>query len=408
MNRRNMLAPPGLMLALIIAISACANGDELPFGLKSEVVTRADRASPMAFAPDGRLFYGEQYTGIIRVVQADGQPQAEPFAQLQVATAAAPDWGLTGLAVDPNFASNHFVYAFFTQPLTSADPATGVGPTARPAIVRFRDENGLGVDQTVISEAFPAQTDPAHIGINANGRAHFGGDGFLYLSVGDYDLFNTDSQRVRSLSEPIGKLLRINAADGSAAPGNPFSGDPAADQRIFAYGFREPFPFAFEPESGAIYGTDNTTVSCEELNLIEEGGDYSWPVGGFPFSDCSADGQRPGIHYFARPNMQPGDFLSFVEASGLVFAPGSRYPSLGDSLFVCETRRADPSSKGALKRVVLSGPELKQVSADDLIANGCRGDLAVSPDGTLYYATDTEIRRLVPGTSSAATRATLP
>jgi len=407
MYGRSMLIRLASILALAIAVTACGGEDDLPFGLQSEIVTRADRASPMAFAPDGRLFYGEQYTGIIRVVQADGQPQAEPFAQLQVATAAAPDWGLTGLAVDPNFAANQFIYAFYTHPLINADPATGVGPTARPVVVRFRDDNGLAAEQAVVSENFPA-TDPAHNGINANGRAHFGGDGVLYLSVGDYDLFGTEPQRVRSLAEPIGKLLRVNAADGSAAPGNPFSADPAADQRIFAYGFREPFPFAFEPGSGAIYGTDNTTVSCEELNLIEAGGDYSWPVGEFPFADCAAGGQRPGIYYFAMPDRQPGDFLSFVEASGLVFAPGSKYPSLGDSLFVCETQRADPSSKGELRRVVLSGPELNQVSADDLIANGCRGDLTVSRDGTLYYATDTEIRRLVPGTSSAATRATLP
>jgi glucose/arabinose dehydrogenase len=246
----------------------------------------------MAFAPDGRLFYGEQYTGTIRVVQADGQPQVEPFAQLQVATAAAPDWGLTGLAVDPNFAANHFIYAFYTQPLTSADPATGVGSTARPAIVRFRDENGLGVDQAVISENFPT-TDPAHNGINANGRAHFGGDGFLYLSVGDYDLFGSEPQRVRSLAEPIGKLLRVNATDSSAAPGNPFSADPAADQRIFAYGFASPF---LHLRSGdAIYGTDNTTVSCEELNLIEAGGDYSWPVGEFRSPTAPRAGRGPAF-----------------------------------------------------------------------------------------------------------------
>jgi glucose/arabinose dehydrogenase len=108
------------------------------------------------------------------------------------------------------------------------------------------------------------------------------------------------------------------------------------------------------------------------------------------------------------PDRQPGDFLSFVETAGLAFASGSKYPSLGDSLFVCQTLRADPASSGALRRIVLPGPNFNQVSADDLISNGCRGDLAVSPDGTLYYATDTEIRRLVPGTSSAATRATLP
>jgi glucose/arabinose dehydrogenase len=406
MYGRSMFTRLWPLPVLAILITACGGEEELPFGLESEVVTRADRASPMAFAPDGRLFYGEQYTGAIRIIQADGQPQTEPFAQLQVATAAAPDWGLTGLAVDPDFANNHYIYAFYTQPLTNPDPATGTGPTARPALVRFREENGLGVDQTVISEAFPA-TDPAqNVGYNTNGRAHFGPDGFLYLSVGDYNLFAAQPERVRSLAEPIGKLLRVSPADGSAAPDNPSRADPSTDQRVFALGFREPFPFAFEPNGGAIYGTDNTTVSCEELNLIEPGGDYSWPVGEFPFADCSAAGQRPGIYYFAMPDRQPGDFLSFVETSGLAFTSGSRYPSLGDTLFVCQTLRADPSSQGALRRVVLGGPT--QVTAGDLIARACRSDLAVAPDGTLYYATDTEIRKLVPGSSSTVTRATLP
>jgi len=403
MDRRHSLVATALILAISLLAAGCGGSGSLPFGLRSEVVVRADRVGPMAFAPDGRLFYGEQYTGAIRVLQADGQPQTEPFAQIPVATAAAPDWGLTGLAVDRDFDNNHFVYAYFTQPLTIGD-----APTARPTVVRFTDANGIGENQTIIADNFPETVPAPTIGFNANGRARFGPDGFLYLSVGDYDQFGVQPDRVRSLSEPIGKLLRLNAADGSAAPGNPFAGDATADPRIFASGFREPFPFAIHPETGVVYGTDNTTGTCEELNIIEAGMDYSWPVGEFPFADCSAGGQKPAIHYFAQPNRQPGDHLSFVEVSGLAFVDGSRYPSLGDSLFVCETIRADTASKGALRRVVLSGPSLNQVSSDDLIANECKGDLTVSPDGTLYYANDGEVRRLVPGSSPATRASGLP
>lgn len=388
MGGRSALILVFFSLAFVPALSGCA-GEELPFGLTSELVARADRASPLAFATDGRLFFGEQYTGTIRVVQANGELQAEPFAQLEVATAAAPDWGLTGLAVDPDFERNHFVYAFYTEP--TADAQIGA-----PAIVRFTERNGRGEDVTAISIDFP-ETDPEHAGFNANGRAGFGSDGFLYLSVGDYDIFSGAPQRIRGLAEPLGKLLRIDVASGTAAEGNPFLSDPSADQRTFAYGFREPFSFTFHPETGAIYGTDNTPINCEELNIIEAGGDYSWPVGEFPFADCSAGGQKPGVYYFARTNMKPADFLSFVEVSGLAFVQGTVYESMGDSLLVCETIRADAASNGELRRVGLSGPELDQVSSDDLITKGCKGDLAVSPDGIIYYTTDTEIRRLVPG-----------
>ncbi len=389
MGRRRVTISVLLLLGPFLALQSCGGGEDLPFGLTSELVTKADRASAIAFAPDGRLFFGEQYTGAIRVVQADGQLQAEPFAQLEVATTAAPDWGLTGLAVDPDFEQNHFVYAFYTE-------VTENEQTGQPVIVRFREESGRGQDVTVVSRDFP-ETSPDHAGFNANGRAHFGPDGFLYVSLGDYDVFGTEPNRVRGLAEPLGKLLRIDAETGTAAAGNPFPSDPGADPRTFAYGFREPFPFTFQPDTGKIYATDNTPVSCEELNIIEAGGDYSWPVGEFPFGDCGVGGQKQGIYYFARKDMKATDFLSFVEIAGLAFAQGSVYESLGDSLFVCETVRADATSKGELRRLVLSGPELDQVSSEDLITTGCKGDLAVSPAGIIYYASDTEIRRLVPG-----------
>jgi glucose/arabinose dehydrogenase len=374
----------------------------LPFGLQSEVAAKADRARAMAFAPDGRLFFAEQYTGAIRILQTDGQVQAEPFAQLQVANYIDLDWGLTGLALDPDFANNHFVYAFYSEPVT-----TGEAPVARPKLVRFREQDGKANDETVLIEDFP-ETVPAHSGFNANGRIHFGPDGKLYMSMGDYDVGGVndpDRALLDDALEPIGKMLRVNS-DGSPAADNPFLDNPDADPRVYATGFREPFPFTFHPQSGAIYGTDNTPVSCEELNIILAGRNYGWPnVGEFPFSDCAFGDQVDAIHYFARENTDPSAFLSFVEVSGLVFGPGSRYPALGDSLFVCESQRSavgppggeQTVTKGVLRRLVLSGDQFNQVAANDVIVRDCKGDLVIAGDGTLYYANDSEIRRLLPG-----------
>ena len=151
MDRWRLLVPTALILLLSIALHSCGGGDEsLPFGLKSEVVTDADRVRAMAFAPDGRLFFAEQYTGNIRIMQADGTVQGDPFAQLQVANYIDLDWGLTGLALHPDFADNHFVYAFFTEPIT-----TGTNPVGRPKLVRFTEENGRATNETVISDSFP-------------------------------------------------------------------------------------------------------------------------------------------------------------------------------------------------------------------------------------------------------------
>jgi aldose sugar dehydrogenase len=183
------------------------------------------------------------------------------------------------------------------------------------------------------------------------------------------------------LSTPVGKLLRVKKDDGSAAPGNPFVDRPGVDPRIFAYGFRENFDFAFHPATGKLYGTDNTTVSCEELNVIESGANYGWPnVRTFPFSDCKAGGQKTGIYFFSKVDTRPEDFLSNVIVSGVAFASGAVYPTLGDSLMVCE------SGTGLLRRLVLTGPDLQQVSASDIAAKDCKLDVAVSPDGIIYYS----------------------
>lgn len=382
-TRRPVAATVFVVLFLLFLASACG-GDGNPFGVKSERVTTADRVAAMAFAPDGRLFYAEQLTGTIRVVSPEGELLEEPFAQVEVATYLDLDWGLTGLTLDPDFETNHHVYAFLTEPV---EPETPVG---KPVVVRFTDRDSEGVDPEVIIDYLP-ETLPAAKGFNANGNIHFGPDGFLYLSLGDYDT----PPLVQDLSILVGKLLRVDKEDGSPAPQNPLVDDPEADPRIFAYGFREPFDFAFQPETGTIYGSDNTTVSCEEINLIEAGANCGWPdVGEFPYSDCQAGEGVKAIHLLSQEGMQPGDFLSFVVVSGLEFASAEVYPLLGDSLLVCE------SETRLLRRLVLSGPELDQVTDDAVIVEDCRFDIAVSPDGIIYYSNEEEIRRLVPEATS--------
>ena len=370
------------VISLMSVATACGGGGN-PFGVKSELVTEADHPAAMAFAPDGRLFYAEQFTGSIRVVTAEGELREEPFAQVEVALYL--EWGLTDLAVDPDFETNHYVYAFLTEPV---DPDTPIG---RPVVLRFTERNNQGVDPEVIVDDLP-ETFPAAPGFNANGNIHFGPDGFLYVSLGDYDT----PQLVQDLSTPEGKILRVSKDDGSPPDDNPFADDPEADPRIFAYGFREPFDFAFHPETGQVYGSDNTPVSCEELNLIEAGANYGWPnVGEFPFEDCLAGDQVAAIHFFALEEMEPSDFLSAVLVSGLEFVSAGVYPLLGDSLLVCE------SDSQLMRRLVLTGSNFDQVAADEegadnVVVEDCMVDIATSPDGIVYYSNETEIRRLVP------------
>lgn len=409
MIRNTTLRAIAILPVLALLLAACADDttEKLPFGLDTQAVVSAPHVTQMAFAPDGRMFFAEQITGDIRVLGADGQAQAEPFAHLDVVSYLEQlDWGLTGLALDPGFKTNHYVYALYMEAVDPSPPPAG--PTGKPKIVRFTEKDGAGTDETVISDSFPV-TPLEHPGYNGSGNIHFGPDGYLYVSIGDYD-YPPETSLAQDLSSPVGKLLRIDPKDGSAPKDNPFVSTAGADPRVFAYGFREPFDFAFHPVSGAIYATDNTTVTCEELNILKPGADYGWPtVGGFPYSDCEAGTGEKAIYHFAREGKEPGDFISFVEVSGLEFVPGAKYPQLGESLFACESHRSADAqgqqSPGVLRRLVLGGAAFDEVTASDLIVKDCRGDVAVSPDGTVYYANDTEIRKLLPGTDASGRQA---
>ena len=406
MKRRYLFGIIVLLLGGLL-VFACGDddeggGDEFAFGLRAETVVAddlADNVSAIAFAPDGRIFFAEQIKGTIRIINANGTLQTEPFTQIVVADWLGQDWGLTGLALDPDFNTNHFVYAFYTEFVRAASFTNEEGELvehsiAQPKIVRMTEVNGRSEDLTLISDDFPETSDLAP-GYNANGELHFGPDGFLFASLGDYDLYDKDADPIMDLGTPIGKLLRMTS-DGEAAAGNPFEDDETADPRVFAYGFREPFPFTFSTSS-SVFGTDNTTISCEELNLIEEASYYGWPeMGEFPFDDCLAAPGEQAIHRFSRDGLEPNAFVSFVEVSGLSFLSDSPYELLGDALIVCESQKgaaADQTfTEGVLRALTITDD---QVTASEVIVNSCFGEARVSPDGTIYYATRTELRRLV-------------
>ena len=362
---------------VLFLLTACGGGggDSNPFGVESEVVTEAVAPVAMAFAPDGRLFYNEQYTGNIRVITADGELLPEPFAHVDVEPQF--DWGLNGLAIDPDFESNHYVYVAFMEPASAG--------ITRPVVMRFTDDDNQGVDPVTIVEL--QETEPEHTFFDAVGNIQFGPDGFLYIANGDYavDDFGQD------LTASAGKILRVDKEDGSAPSDNPFVDEEGADPRVFAYGFRKPFGFAFDPETDQLYVPDNGPVTCDELNIVEAGKNYGWPMTyEFRYSDCAGGQVTTPIYFFAHEGMKPVEHLSVVRPRGLAFVSGQVYPLLGDSLVVCE------EFSEVMRRLVLTGANKDQVTEDDVVVQGCKLDIAVSPDGIIYYSNFTEIRKLVP------------
>ena len=342
----------------------------------SERVIRVNFPVALAFAPDGRLFYNELISGRIQVY---AQEQTSTFAQVKVF--ACGEFGLLGLAIDPEFQENHYVYVYYIEPVADQE---SIG---HPVIVRFTDVDGKGEDSTVIVGDLPHTTEVcAHVG----GNLHFGPAGYLYVSIGDMQFW--DPNQAQDLGSTRGKILRIDKSDGSAAPDNPFINEPGADPRVFAYGLRNPFSFTFHPRSGKLYAADNGLGNCDELNIIEAGNDYGHPVASFTGEDppcLERAGVKP-IYLYSEPDMRPATFGSNVAPTGVHFVSADVYPSLGDALLSCEF------NTGFMRRLLLAGPNMDHVANDDIVVKDCALAMTTDPSGIVYYSGLREIRRLLP------------
>jgi glucose/arabinose dehydrogenase len=221
------------------------------------LVKGLDTPWALAFAPDGRIFITER-PGRIRIVK-NGQLQAEPWMTLDVAEAG--EGGLLGLALDPQFAQNHFVYVAYTYRANSG--------RLQNRLVRLRDDPASdkgGTDKVLLDGVLGNSN---HDG----GRVKFGPDGKLYWTTGDAQNGNL----AQDLSALNGKILRLNP-DGSIPNDNPFPNSP-----VYSYGHRNPEGLAWQPGTGRLYETEHGpsgVPSCclDEVNLIEPGKNYGWPV----------------------------------------------------------------------------------------------------------------------------------
>jgi glucose/arabinose dehydrogenase len=249
-----MLSPARAITVALFAAVLTSQGPPAGFTYEALSVGQLDNASAMAFAPDGRLFLTERVTGRIRVFK-DGALEPAPWAT--VATSGAATWGeqgLLGIAVDPDFLHNRFVYVFYTE------------ATANENVVdRFEDSNGVGVNRQRLTKPNTIPTSWYHNG----GAMVFGQDGKLFLATGDGWWNSAEAQSMQSLR---GKVLRFNAPDLSIPADNPFPDSP-----IYSFGHRNHFGLCVHPVTGVLYQTENGGALYDELNLITPGRDYGWP-----------------------------------------------------------------------------------------------------------------------------------
>jgi len=242
-----------LLLFGLVAESAAA---VLPSGF-SESLVASGISSPtaMAFAPDGRLFVCQQ-GGQLRVIK-EGTLLPAPFVSLTVD--ASGERGLLGVAFDPGFAMNHFVYVYYTA----------TAPTIHNRVSRFTANGDVAVpgSETIILELETLSTATNHNG----GALHFDADGTLLIAVGD----NANGANAQTLANRKGKMLRINA-DGSIPTDNPFYLQATGVNRsIWALGLRN--PFTFDIRNGRMFINDVGQNTYEEINDGIARSNYGWP-----------------------------------------------------------------------------------------------------------------------------------
>lgn len=284
-----------LSLAVAAAVTASLPGQNPPPGFVYQTLVDGplQSATAMAFLPDGRLLITERVTGNIRVF-ADGVLRPAPWASVPTAAGGSySEAGLLGIAVDPGFLSNRYVYVFFTDV---------AGTQSR--IARLEDVAGNGSNLTLLN---PNNSLPAALYHNG-GAMTFGVDGTLLVATGD--VLNTGNSQ--NLNTWTGKVLRFDVPNLTVPANNPFPGSP-----IYSLGHRNHFGLTVHPVSGLLYQTENGTGVMDEVNVIVPGANYGWPY---------YEGREPS------PDPNYADPLSVLQPTvaptGTAFYAGDLYPSV--------------------------------------------------------------------------------
>jgi glucose/arabinose dehydrogenase len=376
--------PKALLVSSLIAIApivaiarAEAPRSPTPASIKGAVgvdtVARGlDHPWGLAFLPDGRMLVTER-PGRLRIVDRSGR-LSEPVAGVPK-VAAVGQGGLLDVALDPRFADNRFVYLSYAEPGTGGSAGTTV---ARGRLAATRLE-----DVQVIYRQAPKAASAAHFG----SRLVFAGDGTLFVTQGDR---LTERGRAQDLSDGIGKIVRINR-DGSVPPDNPFVGRTGARPEIWSYGHRNVQGAALHPQTGQLWTAEHGARGGDELNRVEAGKNYGWPVitYGVDYSGAKiGEGTaKPGMEqpvYYWDPVIAP---------SGMTFYTGDELRGWRGSLLIGSLR------PGLLVRLTF---ENGRVVREERYLGERRErirDVRQGPDGRVYLLTDSSdgrILRVVP------------
>ena len=341
-----------------------------------KIVTVADGLQvpwSMAWLPNGDMLITER-VGRLRIVR-DGQllPDAVPGVP-EVFTTGGQS-GLFEVLPHPDFANNQYLYISFAKPLAEQGAST-------TTIVRGRFVNDEFVD---VEEIFVA---------NANGQGHYGGrmvfdeEGHLFLSLGDRMVPPTGdlaAHPAQDISNHHGVIVRLND-DGSVPSDNPFVGQDGAEPAIWTYGHRSPQGLFYDAVTDKLWMTEHGPQGGDELNLVEPGKNYGWPVvgrgvnygAGTPIHQSIANDAMESPEYFWVPS---------IAASGLIVYNGSQFPLWNGSII------AGGLAGEQLARLTLTEDGLGVSTEETLLHHiGRIRDVRQGPDGFIYVALEDRSR----------------
>lgn len=378
------------------------------------VVGGLENPTDFAFAPDGRIFVAQRFlgsapsTGTVRVIK-NGAVLPTPFITLAVNSRG--ERGIVGLALDPNFAVNNYVYIYYTLELNAADPdgrkaSRLIRVTAAGDVAQSGSEVVLlgsvlpDAAHNYTCELYPAGTDclPADSPYHVGGGMRFGIDGKLFLSIGDSAQYGFGTPlRAQNLDKMSGKILRVNP-NGTAPTDNPFyNGNVNANRsKVWQYGFRNPFRWGFWPGTNTPMVGDVGTDRWEEIDTGPPGANFGWPC-------------YEGNELAVEPIYLTDAVCVALYASGSAIPPLYTYPrgsgaAIIGGLFYWGTSNYPPEYVG---RFFFADYISDTMSAIDpitknvvMVLSQARGavDWEYGPDGNLWYLAGAdgfeEVRRL--------------
>ena len=268
--------------------------------------------------------------------------------------------GLMDIELHPQYSKTKWIYFSYAS-------SSNNNSRANTTIMRAKLEGNKLVEQQVLYKATPDYETGQHFG----SRLVFDRDGYLYFSIGERGKRDLNPQ---DITRDCGKIYRLND-DGTVPADNPFANNPAAKPAIYSYGHRNPQGMAIHPETGKIWAHEHGPKGGDEINIIEAGKNYGWPVisyginyNGTRFTDkTSASGMEQPIHYWV-PSIAP---------SGMVFVTSDVYPNWKGNLLVGSLKFQ------YLNRCTMDG---EKVASEEKLLEGLGRVRSIEqgPDGYIY------------------------